>query len=174
MSFVAFLRENGVINDDLYAIALAKPDEETYICDVLISAGELDEEEIAVLKSKFFKVEYTDLSSFVLINGFDYASLETSLVIPFNTSDNTVQIAINSLDDLDAKSRLERNIALCDRTKNLTPCYYIASKEPNGYDPNVVLCAKAVAELKTELEFSEYMIQQSMVKILSEYNKEGE
>ena len=129
MSFVAFLRENGVINDDLYAIALAKPDEETYICDVLISAGELDEEEIAVLKSKFFKVEYTDLSSFVLINGFDYASLETSLVIPFNTSDNTVQIAINSLDDLDAKSRLERNIALCDRTKNLTPCYYIASKE---------------------------------------------
>ena len=129
MSFVAFLRENGVISDDLYAIALAKPDAETYICDVLISAGELDEEEIATLKSKFFRVEYTDLSSFVLINGFDYASLEESLVIPFSTSDNTVQIAISSLDNLEAKSKVELNIALCEKTKNLAPHYYIASRE---------------------------------------------
>ena len=66
------------------------------------------------------------------------------------------------------------NIQVTDIDKQAAQIYYIASKEPNGYDPNVVLCAKAVAELKTELEFSEYMIQQSMVKILSEYNKEGE
>lgn len=66
------------------------------------------------------------------------------------------------------------NIQVTDIDKQAAQIYYIASTEPNGYDPNVVLCAKAVAELKTELEFSEYMIQQSMVKILSEYNKEGE
>lgn len=66
------------------------------------------------------------------------------------------------------------NIQVTDIDKQAAQIYYIASTEPNGYDPNVVLCAKAVAELKTELEFSEYMIQQSMVKILSEYNKEGD
>lgn len=66
------------------------------------------------------------------------------------------------------------NIQVTDIDKQAAQIYYIASTEPNGYDPNVVICAKAVAELKTELEFSEYMIQQSMVKILSEYNKEGE
>lgn len=91
MSFLKFLRERKIINEDLYQIALEKPDKEAYICDILISAGEPDEEDVTKLKSEFFELDYTDLSDFSKIEGLDYASLEKSMAIPFRLANNAVK-----------------------------------------------------------------------------------
>ncbi len=128
MSFLKFLRERKIINEDLYQIALEKPDEEAYICDILISAGELDEEDVTKLKSEFFELDYTDLSDFSKIEGLDYASLEKSMAIPFRLANNAVKVAINAPNDMAAKNNVTHSLALCETTKNFKPVYYVASK----------------------------------------------
>ena len=113
MSFLAFLRKKSLIDEDLYEIAQKKSDEESYICDVLISSGEYDEEDIAKLKSEFFELQYTDLSEFFEYAGFDYSIFEQFTAIPFQILDEIVKIAITSPTDLE--------------TKNARAVYYIAS-----------------------------------------------
>lgn len=128
MSFLAFLHEKEIIDEDLYEIALGKSDGESYIYDVLISAGEYDEEEIAQLKSEFFRLQYTDLSFFSKIEELDYSAFETFVALPFLISDNKVSIAISSPNDIEAISGIEYNLSLCEETKHAKPVYYIASQ----------------------------------------------
>lgn len=127
MSFLSFLHKKSIIDEDLYEIAQRKSDEESYICDVLISSGEYDEEDIAKLKSEFFELQYTDLSEFSEYDGFDYSIFEQFTAIPFQISDKTIKIAISSPTDLEIKSEIEYNLALCEETRNARVIYYIAS-----------------------------------------------
>ena len=127
MSFLAFLRKKSLIDEDLYEIAQKKSDEESYICDVLISSGEYDEEDIAKLKSEFFELQYTDLSEFFEYAGFDYSIFEQFTAIPFQILDEIVKIAITSPTDLETKNEIEYNLALCEETRNARAVYYIAS-----------------------------------------------
>ena len=128
MSFLDFLKENGAINSDLYTIAASRFDGESYICDVLTSSGEYDEEGIAQLKSEFFVLRYTNLSTFSKIDGLDYATLENSLAIPFRVSNGTVEVAISDPNDLKAKNEVDYALSLCETTKKFKPIYYIGSK----------------------------------------------
>ena len=128
MSFLAFLHKKKVIDEDLYEIAQQKPDEESYICDVLISSGEYDEEDIAKLKSEFFELQYTDLSEFAEYAGFDYSVFEPFTALPFEISDQTVKIAISSPDDIETKNNIDYNLALFEETRNARAIYYIASR----------------------------------------------
>ncbi len=127
MSFLSFLHKKSIIDEDLYEIAQRKSDKESYICDVLISSGEYDEEDIAKLKSEFFELQYTDLSEFSEYDGFDYSIFEQFTAIPFQISDKTIKIAISSPTDLEIKSEIEYNLALCEETRNARVIYYIAS-----------------------------------------------
>lgn len=127
MSFLTFLRDKGIIDEDLYDIAQKKSDAISYIYDVLISAGEFDEEEIAKLKSEFFGLQYTDLSYFTKIDNIDYSSFEPFVALPFQISDTDVCIAISSPDDIENKNGVEYNLALYEKTKNIRPVYYVAS-----------------------------------------------
>ena len=128
MSFLAFLHQKKVIDDDLYEIARQKSDEESYICDVLISSGEYDEEDIAKLKSEFFELQYTDLSEFSEYAGFDYSVFEPFTALPFEISDQTVKIAISSPDDIETKNNIDYNLTLCEETRDARVIYYIASR----------------------------------------------
>ena len=155
MSFLDFLREKEIINDDLYKIARSKADEEAYICDILISAGKFDEEEIAQLKSEFFGFEYSDLSNFSKIDGMDYASLENIMALPFNLSGKTIAVAVNNPNDAKTKSNVIYNLALCETTKNATPLYYIASKN------------KIKQKFKELKEHKELNIEQILLKAIT-------
>ena len=128
MSFLSFLHKKKIIDEDLYEIAQNKSDEESYICDVLISSGEYDEEDIAKLKSEFFELQYTDLSEFSECGGFNYSIFEPFMALPFEISDKAVKIAISAPDDIEAKNHIEYDLALCDKTKSAKVLYYIASR----------------------------------------------
>ena len=128
-SFLDFLHEKGAINWDLYELAKGRPDKDSYICEILISSGEFNVEEIAKLKSEFFGLNYTDFSKFLEIDGLDYAELEDSSVIPFEISSEYVNIALSDPNDLEAKNNVSYHLSLCDVTKDLKPVYYIASKD---------------------------------------------
>ena len=129
MSFLAFLHERGVINRDFYELASGRPNADSYICDILISGGEFDEEGIAKLKSEFFGLKYTDLSSFSKIDGMKYEDLEQSMAIPFVIFEDSVGIALNDPDDLEVRNNISYNLSLCETTRKFKPVYYIASKE---------------------------------------------
>ncbi len=155
MSFLSFLHKKAIIDEDLYEIAQKKSDEESYICDVLISSGEYDEEDIAKLKSEFFGLQYTDLSEFSEYDGFDYSIFEQFTAIPFQISDSIIKIAISSPTNLETKGNIEYNLALCEETKNARTLYYIASR------------SKIKKKFKELIEQPSLNIEQILLKAIS-------
>ena len=129
MSFLDFLYEKKAINQDMYDLASERIDRDSYICEILLSSGEFDEEELSRLKSEFFNLEYTDLSSFSLIDGLDYENLERTLTIPFEITGENINIAVGNPDDLEARNNVLYHLTLCENTKDLKPIYYVASKK---------------------------------------------
>lgn len=129
MGFIDFLYEKNIINRDLYEIAANKFEEaDSYICDILTSIGELSDDKLAQLKSEFFGLNYTDLSSFSKIDNINYEELESSFAIPFEISDEYTHIAIVDPNDFEAKNNINYNLTLCEETRNTKPIYYVASK----------------------------------------------
>ena len=130
MSFLDFLRAKGVIDADLHGIALSKgEDADDYVCEILVSNGEYDEEGVAKLRAEFFGLEYTSLEEFSKIDGINYEELEASLAIPFAISDKFTYVALSNPEKLETKNNLNYNLALCEKTRNTRTVYYIASEE---------------------------------------------
>ena len=128
LSFLDFLFENSIIDTDLYDLAKGKTDEESYICDILISNNEIEEDEIAKLKAKFYNLEHTDLSHFAKIETIDYSSLEPTQMLPFLISNDKIGIATFNPNDIQAKNQTEYLLSLHEATKFSKFIYFIASK----------------------------------------------
>ena len=130
MSFLVFLYQRGIINHDLFDLISEKTgDVDMYICDLLISIGDLSEDEIIKLKAEYFNLSYTDLKNFSIIENMDYSNLEDNFVIPFNiSSDGIAHIAIDDPNNLESKDKINYFLSLNENTKNLKPKYYVAKK----------------------------------------------
>ena len=130
MSFLRFLYDKQIINDDLYEIASEKgPEADSYISKVLISTGDFSDEDIAKLKSEFLGLEYTNLDKFEIFNDINYKDLEELSIIPFKSSLNRIYVAISDQNDVVAKNTLNYNLSLCKNMQNPEVIYCIASKE---------------------------------------------
>ncbi|MDR1289194.1 MAG: type II/IV secretion system protein [Holosporales bacterium] len=129
MSFLEFLRQKSVINDDLYQIVSDKTgDVFSYVYDLLVSIGDISENELSKLKAEFFELEYTDLSDFSRINDLDYATLERYLTLPFRISPGCVHIAIDDPGNIEAKDKVRCCLSSCNGFAHLGPIYYVAKK----------------------------------------------
>lgn len=130
MSFLKFLYDKGIINTDLYEIALEKgSNADSYISDILISTGDFDEEQLTKLKSEFLGLKYTDLSEIEKFDNINYKELEKSSIIPFKSNSNYTYVAISEENDLAAQNVLQYNLSLCEKTQGSEVVYCIASKE---------------------------------------------
>ena len=128
LSFIDFLLENKIIDMDLYELAKGKSDEESYICDILISNNEIEEDEIAKLKAKFYNLGYTELSNFSKIETIDYSSLEHNQMLPFVISNDKIGIATFNPNNIQAKNQIEYFLSLYEETKFSKFIYYVASQ----------------------------------------------
>lgn len=130
MSFVKFLYDRGIIDHDLYEIALGKEYEaDDYILEVLRSSGDFCDEDIISLRSEFWGLGYTDLKDIERFDNLNYKELESVLIIPFKFCNGEVHAAISNPDDVIAKNTLSYNLSLCEKTQKSNVVYYIASKE---------------------------------------------
>lgn len=129
MSFLKFLKEESVINNDVYDLLLLKSNNnESYACEILNSMGHVSEEDIAKLKSRFFSMPYTDLSGFQKIEQFPYEEFQDLLAIPFDISDGFLNIAIYDPDNIETKDKIQTKLSFYNITKNLNRRYFIAKK----------------------------------------------
>ncbi len=130
MSFLRFLYDKKIINNDLYELASEKNSEaDSYISKILISTGDFSEEDIAKLRSEYFGLNYTTLDDIETFDNINYKDLENLSIIPFKTSLNYVYVAISDQEDIVAKNTLNYNLSLCEKTQNSEIIYCIASKE---------------------------------------------
>ncbi|MDR3031074.1 MAG: Flp pilus assembly complex ATPase component TadA, partial [Holosporales bacterium] len=129
MSFLSFLLEKDIINSDLYDLILAKTgDIDNYAYDLLISIGDITEEELAKLKAKYFHINYTDLDDFSRIDGIQYDEFKEFLAVPFKISSQYIHIAINDPDNIETKDKINTKLSSCDSIKDLNKIYYTAKK----------------------------------------------
>lgn len=129
MSFLVFLHQKRIINQDLFDIISEKTgDVDTYVYDLLISIGDLSEEDVTRLKAEYFELNYTDLKKFSKIENMNYSNLEDSLAIPFDISNGFAHIAIDDPNNLESKDKINYFLSLSDNTKHLKSKYYIAKK----------------------------------------------
>lgn len=129
MSFLNFLLEKDVINRDLYELLYNKNDvSDSYICDFILSIGNLSEEDLAILKSQFFGLEYTNLDNFLKIDGLNYEHLKELNAIPFMISPDATHVAISDPSDLHSSDKINFYLSSCKQTKNLKTKYYVAKK----------------------------------------------
>ncbi len=130
MSFLRFLYEKKIINNDLYELALEKDSKaDSYISKILISTGDFSEEDIAKLRSEYLGLNYTTLDEIETFNNINYKDLEDLSILPFKSSLNQVYVAISDQNDIVAKNALNYSLSLCEKTQNSEVIYYVASKE---------------------------------------------
>lgn len=135
MNFLSYLLESNIINSDIFEIA----ESSGYISsekleDFLLNATDISEEDLAILKSKFYELEYTHddaiISSDYVIDTFDYSPLNSMLAIPYRVSaDNLeVDIAIHNPEDIITIDNIKRMISNCQDTQNLKVKFQVAKK----------------------------------------------
>lgn len=130
MSFLRFLYDKKIINNDLYELALEKDSEaDSYISRILESTEDFSKEDIAKLKSEYLGLKYTDLSEIEIFDNINYKDLEELSIIPFKFLLNHTYVAISDQNDIAAKNELNYNLSLCEKTKSSEIIYCIASKE---------------------------------------------
>ncbi|MDR1475739.1 MAG: GspE/PulE family protein [Holosporales bacterium] len=129
MSFLEFLKQRNIINDDLYLIISNKTgDVFSYVYDLLISIGDISEDDLAKLKAEYFGLEFTNLNEFSKIDELDYSVLEKYLVIPFRISPGRVYIAIDDPGNVESKDKVRYCLSSCKGFEHLEPVYCIAKK----------------------------------------------
>jgi general secretion pathway protein E/type IV pilus assembly protein PilB len=157
MSLVQFLLDREIVDRKLCEIAQSRGgDADSYISDLLINSGELDEEELTKLKAEYFGCGYTTLKDFSAIPWIDYEILAETRAVPFSaflatgvdmssglfsessmqeTSEmypaslaRTICIAVEDPTDFSVKDKVARYLATTDQARQLLPEYYVASK----------------------------------------------
>ncbi|MDR0695654.1 MAG: type II/IV secretion system protein [Holosporales bacterium] len=129
MSFLHFLHERGLVNVDLFEIARKSTGgTDSYVCDLLLGTGDFCEEELARLKSEYYKIEYTDLTNFSKIDRIDYKDFESILALPFMAASDCVHIAVHDPGSLAVADKVGHYLAMYDETSTLRHTYYVATK----------------------------------------------
>lgn len=130
MSFLDFLYDRTIINKALYDLANKKGENrDLYICDFLLASNEIDDEDLAQLKSEFFGLDYTNLSTFSKISGLNYELFQHLSAIPFETSSDITKIAVSNPDNIELQNKINYNLTLCETTRNTKFVYYVASNK---------------------------------------------
>jgi type II secretory ATPase GspE/PulE/Tfp pilus assembly ATPase PilB-like protein len=115
VSFVLFLLENKVIGRDIFDII----ENSGYINskninEFLLSVTGISEEELTVLKAKYYGLDYIEEKDFVISNysipGVDYDRFTETEAIPYRISDNQIAIAIYNPDDIITLDRIKKLI----------------------------------------------------------------
>jgi type II secretory ATPase GspE/PulE/Tfp pilus assembly ATPase PilB-like protein len=129
MSFLDFLKQNNVINDDLYQIINNKTgDVFSYTYDLLISIWDVSEDELLKLKAEFFGLEIADLRECPRVDGLDYVLLEKYLALPFRVSPGYIHIAIDDPGNVESKDKVSYYLSSYPGFEHLEPMYCIAKK----------------------------------------------
>ncbi|MDR1233587.1 MAG: type II/IV secretion system protein [Holosporales bacterium] len=129
MSFLDFLLQRNIINNDLHQIIREKAgNRDAHVYDLLVSMGDVSEDELAKLKANYLNLEFANLADFSKIEGIDYAALEKYLVLPFRISPGYIHISIHDPNDIEAKDKMNYCLSLGSGHEHLEVKYYIASK----------------------------------------------
>ncbi|MDR0640239.1 MAG: type II/IV secretion system protein [Holosporales bacterium] len=129
MSFLDFLLQRNVINNDLHQIIREKAgDRDSHVYDLLIGMGDISENDLARLKAEYFGLEFTELHEFSKIDGVDYADLEKYLVIPFHISPGCLHVSIYDPNNIEAKDKVSHCLASCNAHGPLSVKYYVSTK----------------------------------------------
>ncbi len=135
MSFLVFLLENKAISDDIYEIAANSG----YITsenltEFLLSATDLSEEAIAILKAKYYGLDYIPDSDLLHSNckniSIDHQTLKEANAIPYRISKDTqeIEIATYDPDNIIAMDDIKKAISHCQQTKNFNISFKIGKK----------------------------------------------
>lgn len=125
--------------------------------------------EKAVLKLAELHGRHIDCIDLLLTNpNFDMLPIALGDYLPAKlTLDKSIKEFANILQ--------KNNIEIEDDIiKQAAKISYQALTEPNASILKIAEYSSKVTKNKDKMQYTEYMVQQSMVKILSEYNKEGE